>query len=197
MRSALNITLARPVVAVILLSEYSSLGVTNEMLGSTPGSEGIAVDMGVSASSVELVAQQAQLTSTVAVLEDMVVKLTQFYEGLLTSHRQEIAKLAMEIARKVLMQKVKDGDYAIEEIIQEALKNAPSQQSVSVHLNPEDLAACHALQVNTQGPLAAVQWISDPTVGKAECLLETPKGVVKSFIDDHLDKIHEALEKAD
>lgn len=141
--------------------------------------------------------QQNQLLQARRSLDDLLAKLARFQEDMLSTHRREIARLAVEIARKVLMQEVKDNDYEIEGIIQEALKNAPVQQDVVVHLHPEDLLTCQALQQDgPEGPFAQLHLVGDPAVGKAECLLETPKGVVKSFIDDHLDKIREALERA-
>lgn len=141
--------------------------------------------------------ERLQIQQTRLALDDLITKVTRFHEEMLSAHRKEIARLAVEIARKVLMQQVKDGDYEIEQIIQEALKNAPVQQDVVVHLHPEDLVACQSLQQEgADGPFSQVQLVGDPTVNKAECLLETPKGVVKSFIEDHLDKIREALERA-
>ncbi len=145
----------------------------------------------------DLECQQLQLEQTQDALNDVVQKLMQLQEDMLVTHRREIASLAVEIARRVLMQEVQDGDYQIEQIIQEALKNAPTQQEVVVHLHPEDLQACQVLQQeNPEKPLARLTLVGDTAVGRAECLLETPKGVVKSFIENHLDTIREALERA-
>src|SRR4030067_522779 len=74
--------------------------------------------------------------------------------------------LSVEIARKILMQKVENGDYEIESIIKEALKNAPGSQDVIVHLNPEDLEKCQkAQQDGPGGVLAGIKLIPDPNIG--------------------------------
>ena len=92
---------------------------------------------------------------------------------------------------------MENGDYEIESIIKEALKNAPSSQDVKVHLNPEDLETCQkAQQGEPGGVLAGIKLIPDPNIGRAECLLESPKGIIKSLIDDNLERIGKALEKA-
>jgi len=137
----------------------------------------------------------AQLCQT---LNCLVGELNRFYEQALAKHKEEIAKLSVEIANKVLMQKVQKGDYQIESIVKEALKNAPARQDVLVHLNPQDLSACQKLQQDDPGSaFAGIKFIADPSLGRAECLLETPKGIIKSFINEHMERISEALQKVE
>jgi flagellar biosynthesis/type III secretory pathway protein FliH len=146
----------------------------------------------------DLQAQKAVFSQACQALNVAVAKLNQFYDELFAGQREEIARLSIEIARKVLMKKVQDGDYQIESIVKEALKNAPTRQDVVVHLNPEDRILCQkAQQDEPNGALAGIKFISDPNIGRAECLLETPKGIVESLIDEHLERIGKALEKAE
>ena len=127
----------------------------------------------------------------------MIAGLNQFCDKMYAGHREEIARLSVEIARKILMQKVENGDYEIESIIKEALSKAPGGQDVIVHLNPEDIEKCQkAQQDQSGGVLAGIKLIPDPNIGRAECLLESPKGIIKSLIDDNLERIGKALEKA-
>jgi flagellar biosynthesis/type III secretory pathway protein FliH len=131
-------------------------------------------------------------------LQDAINKVNELQENLFNEHKEQIAKLSVEIARKILVQKVQEKDYEIESIVKEALKNAPTRQDVVVHLNPEDLIQCQKLQQDdTTGTLAGVKFVSDPNIGRAECLLETPKGMIESFINEHLEQIGQALKKAE
>ncbi|MFB0524971.1 MAG: FliH/SctL family protein [Phycisphaerae bacterium] len=140
-------------------------------------------------------AEIAQLCQT---LNGLVGELNRFYEQVLAKHKEEIAKLSVEIAKKVLIQKVQKSDYQIESIVKEALKNAPARQQVLVHLNPQDLSACQKLQQDDpDSAFAEIKFIADPSIGRAECLLETPKGIIKSFIEQHLERISEALAKVE
>lgn len=130
-------------------------------------------------------------------LKILIEKLNQFYDKLFVEHKEEIAKLSVEIARKVLSRQVQDGDYEIESIIKEALENAPTRQDVVVHLNPEDHTVLQkARQDEPDCDLAGIKFVSDPNIGRAECLLETPKGTVASLIDEHLERIGNALKTA-
>lgn len=142
--------------------------------------------------------QNAAQSQACRTLNNLINKLNQFCDTIFAEHREKIAKLSVEIARKVLMQKVQDGDYEIESIIKEALKNAPTRKDVVVHVNPEDHASCQKVQQDhPNGDLAGIKFISDPNIGRAECLLETPKGIIKSLINEHLEQIGNALKTAE
>jgi flagellar biosynthesis/type III secretory pathway protein FliH len=142
--------------------------------------------------------EQIATQNSQATLKALTDKLNQFYDKLFAEHKEEIARLSVEIARKILAQQVQDGDYEIESIVKEALTNAPTRQEVVVHLNPEDLILCQkAQQDEPNGALADIKLISDPNIGRAECLLETPKGIVESLIDEHLERIGKALKTAE
>jgi flagellar biosynthesis/type III secretory pathway protein FliH len=138
------------------------------------------------------------LESAKSAIKNVVDKLNQFYDRLFAEHKEEIARLSVEIARKILMQKVQDGDYEIEAIVKEALENAPTRQDVVVHLNPEDHLLCQkAQQDEPNGDLAGIKFVSDQNIGRAECLLETPKGMIESLIEEHLERIGKALKTAE
>ena len=182
-----TIRVEKPIASVKLLDEAESCP---KVLGG-PGQ----------ATTAPAEAKQAELKSPSQVcqaLQDAVNKVNEFQENIFKEHKEQIARLSVEISRKVLMQKVQEGDYEIESIIKEALGNTPTLQDVVVHLNPEDFVQCQKLQQNdTSGVLSGIKFVSDPKIGRAECLLETPKGAIESLIDEHLERIGKALEKAE
>lgn len=144
----------------------------------------------------ELKSQKNLYDNACRTVQDLADKLNQFYERIFVEHSEEIARLSVEIARKILMRKVEDGDYKIEEIIKEILKNAPAHQDLVVRLNPKDLADCQEIQ--QQGgieELSGVKLVADANVGRAECVLESPKGIIKSLIDENIEQIAKALGK--
>jgi flagellar biosynthesis/type III secretory pathway protein FliH len=177
---------------------------TSDIVGSVPFSA--AVDSNGSPEGINAPAgngqdpqaQNAALPQVCQVLKSLIDKLNQLYNSLFTEQKEEIAKLSVEIARKILMQKVQDGDYEIESIVKEALKNAPTRKDVIVHVNPEDHTLCQQVQQEEpNGALVGIKFISDPKIGRAECSLETPKGIIQSLIDEHLEQIGNALKTAD
>jgi flagellar biosynthesis/type III secretory pathway protein FliH len=144
----------------------------------------------------ELQQQKDELARLVETVNGVAAGLHRSYEQMLASNHGEIAKLAIEIARKILMSKAGKGDYEIQAIVEEALKQAPTRQNVVVRLHPEDLPRCQQLQrENPQSPLAELEFVADWSIGRGECLVETPKGIVPSFIEEHLEHISGALQK--
>ena len=140
----------------------------------------------------DLEAQKNNFLQSYTALQSTVDKLNQFYNEMVTNHKEEIAKLSVEIARKILMQKVQDGDYEVESIIKEALSKTPAHQDLVVHLNPQDLEQCQNI-IQKDAALSGLKFIADPNIGRAECLLETPKGSIGSSIDENLEQIAKAL----
>jgi flagellar biosynthesis/type III secretory pathway protein FliH len=146
----------------------------------------------------DLQAEKTGFSQTCRTLNAVIARLNQFCDTLFAEHKEEIAKLSVEIARKILLQKVQDGDYEIEAIVKEALNNAPTREDVVVHLNPEDHLLCRkAQQDEPNGDLAGIKFVPDQNIGRAECLLETPKGIIESLIEEHLERIANALKKAE
>ncbi len=201
MSSTFTVNLNKPVASVKILT-------AEDVEHAEKGSELDSAALADSAVRVmqDLEKQKAETVQLYRVLSSLVDKVSKFYDELLAGHKEEIAKLSVEIARRVLMQKVQKGDYQIETIVKEALTNAPVRQDVAVHLNPGDLAQLQKLQGCRSGGsrkddassiLADIKLIADSGIGPAECLVDTPKGVIKSLIDEHLTRISEALQKAE
>jgi len=149
--------------------------------------------------------QKAEIAQLYQMLSTLANQLNRFYDELLATQKGEIVRLSVEIARKILMQKVQKGDYKIESIVETALENAPTHQDVVVRLHPEDLAHLQRLQssdtarsrqAGSSGLFPGIEFVADASIGRAECLVETPKGVIKSLVDEHIQRISEALEKA-
>jgi flagellar biosynthesis/type III secretory pathway protein FliH len=178
----LTVNLDRPIVSTILLGD------------SATDSGHHAVDP---AAAAELDAQIERYQHLCDTLQNTVSQVSRFYEELVAGHSEAIAKLSTEIARKVIMRNIDDGDYKIEAIVTEALKNAPGPEDVLIRLNPQDLTECQNAQQDAGSPLAGVELQADPGIGRGECVLESPKGIVKSLIDEHLERISTALAKTE
>lgn len=184
-----TVHLTRPIISVKILEDCP---------GSVGGETADFQADTLKISLADLEAQEVMFSQACQTLNDAATKLNEFYDKIIIEHREGVAKLSVEIARKILARKVENGDYEIESIVNEAFKNTPARHDVIVHLNPEDHARCQkALQEDEQNSaFVGIKFVSDPKIRRAECLLETPKGIVKSLIDENLERVHQALKKA-
>jgi len=174
---------AMPIVSAEILPDYQPSAEAAELSNSTGGLEAEAEQV----SDV----QRNSFAQATEMLKAVTVKLNEFYEQLFSRHKEEIARLSVEIARKILARKISDKDYEIEKIVEQALQEAPVQEDIVVHLNPDDLADHE--KAGEGGSLPGIKFVPDANVGRAECMLETPKGTIESSIEDNLEKIGKAL----
>ncbi len=189
MSATLTVKLPRAISSATVVSERSG--------GSGTAGRQTAKASETHTLEAELKSQVAAFARLNQALCQAAEKFNTFCRGAIAAHKGEIARLSVEIARKVLAQKLEDRDYKIEAIIKEVLESAPSQQDVVVHLNAEDFARYQELQASGSGAVpAGVKVVPDPNIGPAECLLESPKGAVESFIEQRLERVAQALRKA-
>ncbi len=179
MAEAVTISIATPIVSVDTVKESD---------GSAPlGGEGV-----VNPEAVQ--AQREALMLAGKSLEAAAAKLQQFQEEIFSSHREQIARLSVEIAGKILLKETADGNYEIGKIVQEALKVAPAQQDIVVRLNPNDLQQLQKIIEDKGGDaLGSVKLVPDVNIGPAQCVVQTDKGMIEYFIEEHLKQISEAL----
>ena len=191
--NAMLCTVTLPATAPI-----GSVSIANHPVA-TPGAEAPLAQVAAPQHTESLEALEGQkkaLQQTCQVMQQAADQLSETCQALFHDHRDQIAQLAVEIARVVLMQKVLEGAYDIEAIVKESLSHAPTREDVSIRVNPQDLADCCAAQSReTDKAFVGVQFVADHGVGRAECVLESPRGVIQSMIDEHLHKIGEALKK--
>ncbi len=184
------VNLVKPIDAVrIVTDDYGSGGAVVTETGNCS----VSAEQHVSASVLE--AQKQLYQNACQTLAEVAARLDGLYHDLVCSHQEAIARLSVEIARKVLMRNISDGDYDMESILKEALKNVPESPDTVVHLHPQDLANLQKLQAAEPTPYSQIQMVADAGVGQAECVVENSKGIIKLLIEDRLEQISKALER--
>ena len=189
------------------MAETLSLNLSMPILSvqvSSNGEVGADEDGGASETEVnEYIRQQAaisleqekgEMRQVLATMDKAAEQVKQVHAKSFSEYPKQIAKLSVEIAKRILSKSVENGEYDIEEIIEKTLTVAPTNDDCVVKLNSVDMQkAQKLLGERPDSVVANVRLVSDDTVGPAECVLETPKGIVEYFIDDQLNRIAEAI----
>lgn len=127
-------------------------------------------------------------------LENATAKINGLHEEIISAHNADIARLSVQIAEKILMKEIQAGNYDIEKIVQQTLTTVPNPQEITIRLNPDDLQKYQkAADDNSIGSFENTKMIGDTNIGPAQCIIETDKGMVQYFIDEHLKQIDDAL----
>jgi len=193
MTSESTIHLAGPINTVSIISDYRG----QEMPAVTEPVPGSASSSVPAASTPDAERLRQQYHRMTRMLQEAVDKLNRLYDDVFAGHHEAIARLSVEIARKVLMRNVRERDYEMESIIREALKTAPENTGLLVRLNPQDLADFQKQAAQDDMTLSGVELVADASIGRAECVVQSPKGMIKLLIEEHLEQISKALIKAE
>lgn len=146
------------------------------------------------ADSQSLKQQADQAAALCKALQSAVAQVEQMSKDLFVSHRQQIVRLSVEIAARILAKEIGQRNYDIEGIVLQALQNLGPAQRITLRLNPDDLALWQ--EAATQGQMAApenILCIGDWSIGRAECVVETDQGVVEYLIEEQLKHVSAAL----
>ncbi|MDH0901005.1 FliH/SctL family protein [Comamonas aquatica] len=94
-------------------------------------------------------------------------------QGLQQQMAPDLLQLAVDIARQVVRQELRCNPQALQPVVAEALDmlGADTKPAV-VRLNPEDFQQLQA-HLRAALPNPKVEWLSDPTVAKGGCLVES------------------------
>ncbi|MHC4636297.1 MAG: FliH/SctL family protein [Planctomycetota bacterium] len=191
-----TISLSMPISAVTCTDNYPG-DIKSEL-----SNEAELVPAGKAGSSVP--AQQEQETSRevfslcIEALQGAADKLNEFYNKVFSSQKQEIVKLSVEIAGKILARKIESQEYDISAIVEKTLETTSTHEDVVIHLHPEDFENYRKMQNEAEASeLAGIKLVSDSNVGRAECIVVTPKGRIQSIISENLERIEKALNQTE
>jgi flagellar assembly protein FliH len=137
--------------------------------------------------------QRKDLRQAQAALDSAVKAVRTLEAEVLGNAESQLVTLALEIAGKVLAQDIEGGKYRIEPIVHEALSRIPCRRDIVVRLNPLDLARWQEAGVAPSA--AGVKLAADPSVRRAECVVECAEGVVSATVGESLARAAEVLKK--
>lgn len=149
---------------------------------------------GQQAAVVQVQHQMQQLKHLMAALHQAIEQMEQLRQQWFISHRQHIARLCVQIAEKILCQRIAAGDYDIQTIIANALQAVPPAQKIVIRLNPNDLKTLQSQQAQNELILPPqTEFLPDWSIRQAECVIETDIGNVEYLIQHHLKQIEQVL----
>jgi len=129
-------------------------------------------------------------------LRDGVTALTGLRSRLLKESEEDLLKLSVMIARKIVQREIAQDPAILAAIIAAAVGGCAERDRVVVRLNPGDYAVVAA---NRQtflagiGDDAPITFTPDEGVGPGGCLVETATGTVDARIESQLDEIYRTL----
>jgi flagellar assembly protein FliH len=140
--------------------------------------------------------ENAHLIELCQNMTEIIDKAAACYQQILVESKDTIAHLSVEIAARILGQKIQDGDYKIEDIVKNSLNSVEEPGNVVVYLNPADYETILLMKdADGQNILKDMEFIADNSLGKAECKIKTLQGTLETLIEKQLDQVKNAFRK--
>jgi flagellar assembly protein FliH len=129
-------------------------------------------------------------------LRDGVSALTGLRSRVLKESEEDLLRLAVMVARKIVQQEIAQEPAILASIIAAAVGGCTERDRVVVRLNPGDhavVAANRQTFLAGLGDDAPITLTPDDGVGPGGCLVETATGTVDARIESQLDEIYRTL----
>ena len=128
-------------------------------------------------------------------LEGLLSELNELRNRILTESQEDIVKLAMVIASKIVHQEVKESDATVNNV-REAISMASDKHSIRVRLNPADVNVIDSYKttfLETIKNLKHIEIVEDDEIIPGGCIVETPDGSVDARLDRQMEEIRKVL----
>lgn len=129
----------------------------------------------------------------------ILVAARQQAQQILEEARDDLTRLAVAIAEKLLDDELRQHPERVEQIVARCLQQVGEARRVVVRVNPDDAAAIQAAaaRLQAQATVSVLQVEPDPRVGAGGCLIDTELGQVDGRLETRLRMILEALESGE
>lgn len=132
------------------------------------------------------------LANVFKALRDAVEDLTGLKEQVLRASEEDLLKLAVMIARKVIHQEISLDRLILAKVVSAAVSNASDRDELVIRLNPEDhrLVSAHKhLYLNGCNDDRCVELRADDVIAPGGCIVDTVMGEIDARTDSQVDEI--------
>lgn len=135
----------------------------------------------------------AALNASVAAVVDAIASER---EQVWLDSTNELASLALEIARKVIKIEVNQQPDLVLTIVRDALRRVSDRDNLRIRVSPDDLGILRAHRddlVSALDSVRGLEIVDDRRVGRGGCTIETPSGTFDARIETQLAQVQRAL----
>ncbi len=138
---------------------------------------------------------QAGWTEALGGWEGMMIAAAQHRRNVLMEAEEDLLKLAVKIAEKIIGQELKVNSGAIAGIVSAALRQIRNSESVTITVHPDDVPTLteRSDQVLGQQRHGTIEILSDPHLQRGDCRIETATGTIDARLDVQLRALERAL----
>lgn len=117
-------------------------------------------------------------------------------EKIIRGAEDEIAQLAVAVARKIIFREMFADPSIVGDVVQEAIRKVTDREEITVKVHPADLDFVLSLQdelTRTIKGIRKLKILADNSVTPGGCVIESPNGTVDARIESQLAEIEQSL----
>ena len=155
--------------------------------------------LGAARSDAERIRAEARRDGYAAGLAEWTEKVlhaTRAERSRLERSREDLTRLALRIARKVLGREIDGDDATVGDLVLQAIRGLHHEGRIRVYLRPEDLERVQAQRgriVEEIGNHAEIEFMQDAQIEGGGCRVETAYGIVDATLKTQLRVLEDAL----
>jgi flagellar biosynthesis/type III secretory pathway protein FliH len=146
-------------------------------------------------------AAQAQVSETVAVLNQAIGHLHEVASLAPAILEENIAALAVVVARQIVAREVSLDSELVADLVRRALTEFPIDQAVRIRVNPLDLSLLTLNGIAKESaPITGTRdasWLADPRLSRGGCLVEGRDRIIDGRVDTALERAYHRMAQVD
>jgi len=128
--------------------------------------------------------------------EELVNTAVEERERIVAGSEQEIIKLAIAVAEKIIGRELETGRETIADMVKRAVAKAADREELTVRVNPDNMdSVINAKEdiVRSIKGVGKIKVLADPAVSPGGCVVEGSSGMVDARIESQVAEIEQAL----
>ena len=144
--------------------------------------------------AIELAYQQG-LTDALATLNRDLLIARETRDFALAKVERDLLRLAIRIAEKICSREIDRDDATIAAMVRSAITHARHCEILTVRVNPSDLPVVEKYRTSIEptGLMRFVEFVSDPSIGRAGCLIVTETRTIDARLETQLRALEQVL----
>ncbi|MDD2557218.1 MAG: FliH/SctL family protein [Desulfuromonadaceae bacterium] len=142
--------------------------------------------------------EEAKLALVTTALTQAAQKLNTQSESIMQRSAEDMLNMVMAIARRIIQVEISEHKEIIVRIVQQTIHAAVQAEEFHIRVNPEDMQVLNEhkpLFIASLSGLSNIQFISDGSLTRGGCVLESPSGRVDATLETQLDEIFAHLQE--
>lgn len=131
-------------------------------------------------------------------IENLLDEIARLRTDIIKRYEKDIIGLICSVAEKVVHHQISLSGAAIRETVIKAIQLATEKRSILLKINPEEFDYIDRLRpefFQRFNELASMEVVSNPSISRGGCFLETPCGDVDARVETQLEMIRQRLEE--